>query len=96
MFVSSGFNKSYWRNTRGCKLRRNGSFIDIVFDDDGVMRSIGIVESELKQLIEIQGHGKEIDGVVYISEPADVGTALAEFLMRRSVVSVLSRPEHDK
>jgi len=84
MLVSNG-KYSYWRGSVKGKLSRNGSFIDVFFERDGVTEWIGIPEDDLRRLLEISGHGAKIEAYINHDVPANGETALALFLRQRSV-----------
>lgn len=83
MLVLSGHGKSYYRVTKQCEFKRNGSFVDIWFEDDGRTKWIGIIIEDLRNfLVSSESRGT---GQINFDEPADEATALADFIKRSSV-----------
>lgn len=86
MQVSSGYARSYWRQSKKCVLRRNGSFIDIFYEDDGRRRWLGLSERELRAFLD--SGDTEGEGLINFDEPLDVQTALREMFTRQSLDDV--------
>ncbi len=67
MFVSNG-KKSWIRQTIECKIKRNGSFIDIFYKKNGKNKWLAISEDDLKRLIATPGHGAEDIALIEFDE----------------------------
>lgn len=86
MQVSSGYARSYWRESKRCTFRRNGSFIDVWYEDDGRQKWLGLSERELRTFLD--SGDAEGEGLINFDEPADVQTALREMFVRQSLDDV--------
>jgi len=88
MFVHKN-NENYIRGSSLATIRRNGDFIDVHLDRDGVREWIGILESDLRALLEISGHGAERVIRIDLDVPADIRTALKLFLRNNQVKELI-------
>ena len=82
MFVSS-WHGNYWRTGSEGELKRNGSFIDVWFTQNGIKQWISIPENRLRDMLATTGHGQTVDCYISFDEPADDTTRLKELLRTR-------------
>ena len=90
MYVD-GPRGSFIRNTsnRG-ELRRNGSFIDIWYTENGIQKWLAISEDDLRKLLVMTGHGSSVQCHQQLDEPANDTTLLKEFLRQRRVQELIA------
>lgn len=85
MLISDG--KGSWiRQTKSCQFKRNGSFIDVHFLDDGRKRWIALTRKDLEAFLK--SGNKEGEGLIEFNEPLDESTLLRDLLSRSSVVEL--------
>lgn len=84
MYVTDG-KRSWMRGTKHATLKRNGTFIEVRFEEDGVQQIVSVEEKGLRDLLAKKGLQASGDGLVEVREPMDAKTAIADFVRRKSV-----------
>jgi len=87
----SGPHGSHWRGSTRATIKRNGSFIDIFFDDDGIQRFIAVPEKDLQTLLAMEGYNPQMASSVDLDIPADIHTVIKEFLGRTVVRQIQNK-----
>jgi hypothetical protein len=80
MHVSNG-KHSFWRSSRKLQLKRNGDFVDVWYNDQGVKRWIAIPIAGLEEYLA--GNEREADVLGEFDLPADYKT-LVDWNMTRA------------
>jgi hypothetical protein len=79
-----GFGDNAWiKKDVNCKVSRNGSWIQINYEEMGVKKCILIPERYMKQINDFKDHGDSFDTFCEISEPANRYTLDEEEKTRR-------------
>lgn len=90
MWVSSGLRSTHLRTTKPGELNKNGSFIDVWFERDGIKQWIGIPIDTLQKFLE--SPDKKVEAYIEVDDAATLETSLVKFL-RSNLVQRLMRDE---
>ena len=75
MFISSGIDETYLRESVDAQIHRNGDFIDIFFDG----KWIGILTADLLTYLNSDNRGYA-DTIVTRDRPANINTLTHQFV----------------
>ena len=78
--VSRGRGQCFERGGHKATLSRNGTFIDLYYEQDGVKRWMAFSPNDLEIILGMFNHGDSLECSIEFDEADDIETALLLFL----------------
>ena len=81
MIVSSGQGLCFERGGHKAILSRNGTFIDLYYEQDGVRKWMAFSPNDLEIILGMSNHGDSLECFIEFDEADNIETALLSFLV---------------